>query len=321
MQKTRNCLCKMGLVRVRADMPNSSSIGFDAYVDNVRDAQTLFLKTGPSLSDWKVEGYLLGRLSLQFGSDGGARIVHGVMRSDAVGFILQAVEKAESVLFDGQWCAWNSLMMLSPGNHFTFAAQLPTQWISFALSKALLDEPQWSKALSVLPRKGNATFSLTEELWRELVGTANSARTKILENKQLAVKNLLLMTLCNIMTNRACKRREVDTRHLALVEHISKVLQHVRLRPSQKIKVSELAEVARLDRRSLQRIFVRYLSMGPKDYLRYRQLNLVRKALRGTDSSSDTVKQTLASYGVTELGRFSASYKRLFGELFRWLRV
>ncbi len=112
--------------------------------------------------------------------------------------------------------------------------------------------------------------------------------------------------------NRTTKRRRTDRHHLALVERISKALEHVRLRPSQKIKVSELAVVAGLERRSLHRVFLKYLNMGPKDYLKYRQLNLVRKALRESHSS---VTQMLVAHGVTELGRFSASYKGLFGEL------
>src|ERR1700754_2397623 len=146
-------------------------ITFDSYTDRVRDADLLFLKTGPSLSDWGVEAYQLGRLSLQFGADGGPRIVHGIMRSDAFGFIIQRAPNRH-VLFDGQILQWTYLATLRPGSHFVFSSPLPTRLVSLVLSLSLLEEQGWNAALPCSILSGNPAFRLTERSARQLVDTA-----------------------------------------------------------------------------------------------------------------------------------------------------
>jgi len=43
-------------------------------------------------------------------------------------------------------------------------------------------------------------------------------------------------------------------------------------------------------------------------------MNLVRRALQRADASTATVTQLATDHGFWELGRFSVSYRRLFGE-------
>ena len=54
--------------------------------------------------------------------------------------------------------------------------------------------------------------------------------------------------------------------------------------------------------------------MGPIRYLSLRRMHLVRRALLRADPSAATVTRLATDHGFWELGRFSVSYRALFGE-------
>jgi len=54
--------------------------------------------------------------------------------------------------------------------------------------------------------------------------------------------------------------------------------------------------------------------MGPKRYSKIRQLNLVRRAIRQSHSTAESITAILSEHGVTEFGRFAIEYKALFNE-------
>jgi AraC-like DNA-binding protein len=57
-----------------------------------------------------------------------------------------------------------------------------------------------------------------------------------------------------------------------------------------------------------------HLGMSPHRYLWLRRMQLAQQALRRADGSRSTVTSIANDYGFGELGRFSVSYRRLFGE-------
>ena len=76
--------------------------GFDEYIDSIKGAQVLFLKSGPSVGGWGVDWCPLHRTALQFGSDGGARIVHGLNDPDLTTLIIQVTELNDRITLDGK---------------------------------------------------------------------------------------------------------------------------------------------------------------------------------------------------------------------------
>ena len=130
-----------------------------------------------------------------------------------------------------------------------------------------------------------------------------------------AVELSLLETLSGIFSDQTIAMRRPDEQLMTLEGKMFAVLEYVRSRPSEKITVASLAAAAGVSNRTLLRMFQTYLHMGPKDYLKYRELNLVRRALRKPHFGADHVTGILSEHGVTEFGRFATEYKHLFGEL------
>jgi len=67
--------------------------------------------------------------------------------------------------------------------------------------------------------------------------------------------------------------------------------------------------------RTLRNLCQEQLGMSPHRFLALRRLHLVRQVLLRSDSHAATVTDIITSHGIWELGRFSGSYKALFGEL------
>ena len=64
-------------------------LSFDESSDMVIGATVNLLLTGPSQAPWSVGHCKLGSIVLQFGVEGGSKILHGVSRRDALSFVFQ----------------------------------------------------------------------------------------------------------------------------------------------------------------------------------------------------------------------------------------
>lgn len=83
--------------------------------------------------------------------------------------------------------------------------------------------------------------------------------------------------------------------------------------PDETLNLVELAEVAGVSVRQLQQIFKAFTDMPPAHWLRLRRLNGARRdLLRGAGA---TVAEVAMQWSFWHLGRFSESYRQLFGEL------
>jgi AraC-like DNA-binding protein len=78
--------------------------------------------------------------------------------------------------------------------------------------------------------------------------------------------------------------------------------------------IADLCAAAGVSARTLLSCCHEHLGMGPRRYLWLRRMHLARRALREADPAATTVTEIATGYGFWELGRFSVSYRALFGE-------
>jgi len=81
----------------------------------------------------------------------------------------------------------------------------------------------------------------------------------------------------------------------------------------EQFQVSEMANVAGVSERTLERLFMSNLGMTPCAYLRVRRLHQARKELAEVSASNKSISQIALDQGFTHLGRFSMAYREFFG--------
>jgi AraC-like DNA-binding protein len=67
--------------------------------------------------------------------------------------------------------------------------------------------------------------------------------------------------------------------------------------------------------RTLRQYCQKHLGMSPRRYLWMRRMHHVRQALARADATVKTVTEISTDHGFLELGRFAATYRKLFGEV------
>ena len=85
-------------------------------------------------------------------------------------------------------------------------------------------------------------------------------------------------------------------------------------KPKEPVYMSELCAQIGASYWTLRNCCLEYLGISPKRYLWLRRMNLARRALRCANAERTTVTEIATDHGFWELGRFSVTYRTLFGE-------
>lgn len=84
---------------------------------------------------------------------------------------------------------------------------------------------------------------------------------------------------------------------------------------AQPITLKDLYTAAKTSPRALSYGVQDLFAMSPMDYLKFKRLNGVRRALKACDPNQTTISELAAHWGFWSMGHFSRDYKQLFGEL------
>jgi AraC-like DNA-binding protein len=280
-----------------------------------------FLLTGPSQAPWSVGHCKLGSIVLQFGVEGGPRILHGISPSDALTFIFQAEKIADRQIFNGHMLQPQDFVVLPPGSDFTFASCGSHRWMSISMPVGFFEIFAFKTGRKHLAwvEKEKCVISPPERLLRCLIAAAAGTAVLMCEKQTSTLHGVGVARLLNALIaaiaeldNRIC----LPTEKSRLSSNaVTKALKYARGRKWEgRLQVANLALAADVTSRTLLRTFRQQLGVGPASYLKLRQLNMVRRALRGKCESSSKVTNIMSEHGVTEFGRFASEYKALFGE-------
>jgi len=100
-------------------------------------------------------------------------------------------------------------------------------------------------------------------------------------------------------------------RHDTIVARFEEFLE---ANPDTPLYLTEICAAIGVAERTLRVACEEHLGMGPIRYLSLRRMHLVRRALLRADPSTATVTRLATDHGFWELGRFSVTYRSLFGE-------
>lgn len=92
-------------------------------------------------------------------------------------------------------------------------------------------------------------------------------------------------------------------------------LEYIRAHPRDPLAVRDLVGVSGASLRTLEYAFFERFGISPKRYLKNLRLNSARKEFRRSDPLSTRISYVATRWGFWHMGKFSADYCKLFGEL------
>jgi AraC family transcriptional regulator, ethanolamine operon transcriptional activator len=298
-------------------------IDFDVYADTVREAKLEFLIAAPSQAPWKVASWEINSVVLQYVAEGGSKILHGISRPDALLFVFQHQKYfGNRVIFDGHVAQPYDIAVLPPSSHFSAATFGPHQWFSVSLPVGLFGEVaarvgkndlEWiERDKCVISTSPKLAKCLTAELVKTVTLLGNEVTSKhhsYVAGIEISLLNSLITAIAGANNKTSLSEKAKPSRKIMRM-----ALEHVRRNNWRTLLVSDLARAARITERTLHRSFNQQLGIGPARYLKLRQLNIVRRALRSKLDSPEKVSDIMCEIGVSEFGRFAGEYRALFGE-------
>jgi AraC family ethanolamine operon transcriptional activator len=294
-------------------------ISFDQYCSAVRLAKVNFILTRREEAPWWLEFVAAPNLLLQFGADGGASVVEGTVTADSYVLLARHNPSPSNIAFNGEPVLHNEFVLLPPGAHFVISADGPRSWLSLTIPRQVV-EIAWAKN-AILQKRLQARqpcivpVSTDQQLTllslAEFLLKVTKTRSDMPEVQR--VENSLLETARHILCGDGIVQR-VSLEYRRANDIVATALSSVaHLDHIDNVYVDDLAQAADVHSRTLLRAFHSVVGMGPVRYLRFRQLNVVRRMLN--EAPATTVTASLQSAGVSDMGRFSGLYKELFGEL------
>lgn len=295
-------------------------LNFDDYCRAVKQANVEFTLTQRAVAPW-WNGYVdLPPLAIQFGSDGGASIANGTISDSNYVLIGRHHASDTEIVINGEWLYPDDFVLLPPGGQFIFSCNGPRTWVAITAPKVVV-ESLWSHQerlrLRVAERRA-CIVPIDAATTRNIIETAEvlwRLRNERIDDGCVIEQARDLARLVERVLSQDGLTSRASLETLKYYDIIAPALADLhQLDSFDEWYVEDLARRSSVHPRTLLRAFQRVLRMGPVSYLRYRQLNLIRRKLI-EPSLYRTITEVMQSVGVTDMGRVSGAYRALFGEL------
>jgi AraC-like DNA-binding protein len=131
-------------------------------------------------------------------------------------------------------------------------------------------------------------------------------------NAALGLEQELIQALVNCLVPGSYKAdASAEGRHALIMRRLH---SHIAERGDQAIFIPELCLTIGVSERTLRACCLEHLGMGPNRYLWLRRMQMARRALLNGAPKVTSVTSVATDFGFWELGRFSVSYRELYGE-------
>jgi AraC-like DNA-binding protein len=294
---------------------------FEALQDIVQDGRSDIVQLGRGQMSGTIRHIELGSaFGISTGSFSRAMRSRGVLSEQRwmLGMLLGSTNAATTVNFK---FAPGDIAIVKPGQERYSRFNDTTSYMSAFITPEELDaflatQPGaqealvWRPPVSVLaaaPATAEANIKALLPVLNALTEHGPTLSDDTADFFKRDILELLTAPLRDAANYRGAQRLSADL----LVREVDRYLIDAGARP---IHISELCERFKVHRRRLHRAFDEVVGLPPITFLRRKRLNDVHTALLLAGPTA-TVKQIAMEHGFLELGRFSAAYRRMFGEL------
>lgn len=268
----------------------------------------------------RVEQFQSPGWALDFGEANVQTRVRGVLQGGWGSLCL--VRGPGHATWNGQASALGTVALLPPGAELDGCTSADFAWLTAAIPPGL-----WSRCVSVAGADDRQPRQLVvcplpgPLLARIEAGLRNAHQSLLLEAEDstsaaLAMESTasfvadFFTSMCELAGGTAPLRDSLRNR--ARLARRAEAWLHDHM--GEPVHVPDLCLAMRVSRRELEYAFRSVFDQSPRDYLETMRLNAVRRALLRADAERDTVIAIAYANGITHLGRFAASYRKLFGE-------
>ena len=288
----------------------------------VRGADLKIVQLAPGIFDGHLMHAQIGALSLSTGDFGPDIRARGVMNQHLVtiGMMLEssgAVSQWDYDVVPGDVIVFPK--SVEQEGRFTGHSRYATITLSedalaaFAAGEPVLQDPQFWTKISRFHRSP----SLRASARREIGEMVSQLREGLVPDDEAGIRYFQRSLVEAFITGIVDEvSNESDERHCSgakLVRDVEDFVDSIEIdRP---VHISELCSSLMVSRRTLHRAFQHTLGIGPVAYLRLRRLSDVHRVLSSANPTCVGVTQAALDQGFTDLGRFAAFYKRIFGEV------
>ncbi len=162
-------------------------------------------------------------------------------------------------------------------------------------------------------RQRSSCFSLVRLVHSIATGIdRREARQPVIFNSERVYKDIISQ-MAYLLTERPIPMSLSRHDYLETAGMVTDFLQASRY---EAIHVTDLCRMTGKSERTLERVCLRAFNIPPRSLIKLYRLHAVRRAMKTAPAERKTTVTELAmAFGFTHLGRFSAEYSKLFGEL------
>ena len=294
---------------------------FDEFEEALRFVQGRYLLTERTSQDWRLRAAKLGDSEVLIAHEGAANAYHGACPSC---FSMQLLLADHDLLsMNGERISRSTIMWLAPGEEFAFRAEGALGWACAAIDRERVwkwlesQEMEAGHLLRTLAVPSDpATIARLVRLIRRVlwIDSRNPGALHVPQSRELALQELVDAVLTAVtahLPEAAARRRRP---HLQKQRILKRATGLIEASIDQPIGLNDLCRTANTSRRTLHAVFAEHFGMSPHQYLIRRRLHAVHAGLRRA-TPAQTVTEICAQFGVWDVGRFAARYRRQFGVL------
>ena len=241
------------------------------------------------------------------------------LRGGIEGFVPVAIPLGGGGLFENMPFNSGDLIFLAPGSELSLLTQGPINLLTLHCPKNELEHVGWKSGihnpLELLCSSPPVVLSPPSRRLEMIQGMRElCAVLPEFKRTKEELESSLLSIFFELVQTRETGRSRVAGKVSVGLKHLKLAQEFIEENLGGTIRMEDMAAVVGVSSRLLQLRFLEHFQMSPQQYVRWRRLHLVHKALERAVPETCTVIQVAMQYGFCHPSRFSMYYQQMFGE-------